>query len=513
MQLRGYQEELVSSVMKDIELEKNTLVHLPTGGGKTLCFFEVCKRFLEKRPTSTVCILLNRVLLLEQTINRIENIFPKNMIGIVCGSLNKRNYAPVTIATIGTVNKFARFGLTIVDESHMITLENNDSAYMQFLSNQQLILGVTATPWRASGYIYGKDKLWNKLTYTKPITEMIDEGWLVKPIIKKTNEEYDLTGIKTVMGDYAQDELSNRVENITKIEAQVKESLEKSSDRKHIMWVCVSINHAEMVKHKLEEKGEVVSIIHSLMPKKEIELAKCSFEQGHSRHLVSVSMATTGIDIPIADALIMLRPTKSSSLWVQTVGRVLRTSEDKKDALVLDYGRCAENCGPLDRPKIKGKGRNNILQDPPPMKFCSGCFSYIPVASVECPDCGKFFPKKENKDETKNLTPKASDAPLLSKDITPKAVDVSSLVAINTHQGKVKKCIKITFFPKNLFSREIYDFVFDNNIHNKFKRIGINGVFSIKDAERYNGIKVRTDIKQIIVSYKGNYPEVIDVRR
>jgi superfamily II DNA or RNA helicase len=84
------------------------------------------------------------VILLDQTVNRIKSMFPEEMIGTVCGSRGQKDYAPITIATIGSVRKDKPFALTVCDEAHFCT-QDPESGYGRFLKNQKLIFGLTAT--------------------------------------------------------------------------------------------------------------------------------------------------------------------------------------------------------------------------------------------------------------------------------------------------------------------------------------------------------------------------------
>jgi DNA repair protein RadD len=261
------------------------------------------------------------------------------------------------------------------------------------------------------------------------------------------------------MGDYALEELSKRVENQDKTSKQVAEALNKSIDRKAIIWVCTTIAHAELVAQELSNRGEYVNIIHSLNSSNDIIKRKEEFERGIVRHLVSVSMLSVGIDIPKIDCVVLLRPTKSSSLYVQICGRALRLYPEKKDALILDFGRCAENNGTLDCPNIRRGGhRITPIQTSPPMKFCPSCLSYISAALKQCPDCGYVYPAI-----APNLTATAGTAAVLSEEIEPQIIEVLPIVRIEAYRKKVD-CFKITFRPKNIFQKDILEWCFEFNL-------------------------------------------------
>lgn len=502
---RPYQSQAVAAIMATLREGKNPLLTACTGSGKTEVFFLVCQEFLQWKPSARICIVLNRVRLLDQTIARILKVFPDHMVGVVCGTRKARTgHKQITIGTIQSL-KAKEYDLVIVDEAHRAGIDNKQ--YGSFLSTQKLVLGVTATPWRNDGYIYGKDKLWPSVTYSKPIIEMINEGWLVPPICKKTNTEFDLSGIKTVMGDYDQSQLSLRVNESAKIDSQVTEALKSLEGRKSVAWICVNIDHADKVANALTEKGEPCVLIHSNLTDDENTYNINQFTSGAIRHSVSVSMITEGFDAPIVDSIVMMRPTKSSSLWVQCAGRALRLFPEKKNALILDFGKVIENCGPLSAPIVR-KGKSVLSPVSAPMKFCSSCLSYIAASYRNCPDCDYLFPAPE---PLKNLTRTASDLDPLNISKSFEWIEVNPIVRIDIHTGKKARCIRIKYEPKNIFSESIYDWAFQWNVKEKFKRIGIEGVNYFIDAEKYIKTSRRTNIKKILVEKKGQYKEIVEV--
>lgn len=505
MQLRPYQQDCVDQTLENLLSGKNALIWIPTGGGKTEIFFEICRRFVESRPDATVAIILNRVLLLDQTVKRIEKIFKD--VGIVCGSLNKKDYQQITVGTIGSMKDMS-FDLVVLDECHRSS-EKEDSLYRRFLNNQKTVLGVSATPWRYDGYIYGEGKRWPEVTYKKPLREMLDEGWLVTPIIRKSKEEFDLSGVKTRLGDYEQGELSKRVSDERKVSKQVTDALEKAYDRKSIAWICVNIDHANMVRNELFKRDESSVIIHSEKSNKEVISDKELFSSGFVRHAVSVMMLSEGFDAPRIDCVVMMRPTKSSSLWLQAAGRALRTFPDKKDALILDYGRVIESCGPLDSPVVRSAYKQLLSPAAPPMKFCESCLAYIPAAAMTCPHCDYKFPKPP---PDKNLTVKSSDASPLYRPIADTWVEVKPEVSIRFHLGKKKKCFRLQFYPKGFLSDPISDWAFDWNLSQKFSRLGIQGVYNVDQAMKYDNTKYKTNISKILLSYDGQYPTIKEMK-
>ena len=99
---------------------------------------------------------------------------------------------------------------------------------------------------------------------------------------------------------------------------------------------------------------------------------------------------TTGFNVPDIDALIVLRPTKSTGLHVQMMGRGMRTFAGKKDCLVLDLTDNILEHGPLDKIKVK-RGSDGDEIETAPQKECPECHSPCNIAARECPECGHEF--------------------------------------------------------------------------------------------------------------------------
>ncbi len=102
-----------------------------------------------------------------------------------------------------------------------------------------------------------------------------------------------------------------------------------------------------------------------------------------------MGVLTTGFNAPGVDLIAMLRPTKSTGLYVQMAGRGTRLAPGKADCLVLDFAGNVARHGPIDavKPKRPGSGEGNA-----PVKVCPDCQSILATAVRICPDCGHAFP-------------------------------------------------------------------------------------------------------------------------
>lgn len=414
--LRPYQERALELVWKDLCETKRALVSAPCGIGKGEIFMALCKRAIEVKPDVRILVLLNRTKLILQTARRfIKAGFLRT--GIYAASTGFKQIEQITIANVLSL-KSGEFDLIVIDEAHRFT---EDSAYEDavMLSPKALVAGFSATPYNASGFIYGEDRLFPRVSVRIGLREMINQGYLVKPVIKCTPLQIDTNGVSLIAGDFNQRELSERLGDTDKRAAQVVDALSRLVGRKSVIWSCLNIAHAESIAALINEI-EPALVIHSKMSEDEQENALATFSSGAVRHLVFVTIIAEGIDVPRIDAIVVLRPTRSPVLYVQIFGRGLRLFEGKTDCLILDYARVVESLGPLDSPQVRESGRST--GESIPMKFCKLCLSYIDIKAKTCPDCGYEFPPQIRRDNTEHTA--AESGMLLQEPVTHNVVRV-----------------------------------------------------------------------------------------
>jgi DNA repair protein RadD len=153
---------------------------------------------------------------------------------------------------------------------------------------------------------------------------------------------------------------------------------------------------------------------------------------GMVRALVNVDVLTTGYNDPEIDLLAMMRPTESCGLYVQIVGRGMRTAPGKADCLVLDYAGNALRHGPIDavNPDRKPSKGDGVA----PAKECPQCSMIIHAALRSCPGCGFEFPPIALK-----LDRVAKVAPILAAQVEPVEYSVKDVrYFIHTKPGKAE---------------------------------------------------------------------------
>ena len=377
MKLRQYQKDCISAMWSTIQKEKAALVWGATGCGKTIIFtkfIEQCKNFMEKKDLSfRAMVLVHKIDLVEQTVEKLKASTDVKDFGICCGSLNEANLGKqVTVASIQSVYKrpahlLPKINLLIVDEAHRYHRTKMYQALRQSLliNNPKMkVIYFTATPYdtKKGGFIFGKDSDYfgvDKPCYRIKMNEMVEQGYLCDITFQESPHKFDVSHLKVMSnGDFSEKslkELTAKASYKEKMKLQIEDALTRGVARKKFIWCCISIAHAEQIEKELMFKySEKVFCIHSKKKHEDnarmVEMFK---ESNDFRHLVSVTKLSEGSDIPIVDCIVGMRPTRSPILYPQVAGRGMRPHKDKENVLYLDYGGVVKALGHPSSPYIK----------------------------------------------------------------------------------------------------------------------------------------------------------------
>lgn len=482
----------------------HALLWCPTGAGKTQICLHLIKRCIEAKPGVKVLILLDKVELLNQTVKQLKEIFPS--VSEVCGTNGRNDTSGVIVAasiqTIVLMGELPVFNIVWIDEVHGADFEHGAYAevYRKISHEKLRLVGTTATPWRASGPIYGKKRFFESVDYHISMQKLIDNGHLVPPVCKRPDHQFETSSLRVTAGDFNEKDLGELALS-TKASNQVRDALERLKGREKVVWACINIEHAIRIHSEI---GESSALVHSLQTRDERLRNIRDFEHGGKRHLAFVSIVAEGYDFPPIDGIVLLRPTRSPNRYVQVVGRGLRPFEHKRDCLVLDYGRVIESLGPVDDPIIPTRGKGKAKEDSiPPMKFCPKCFSYCSTAVKECRDCGYIFPVVEN------LTKKAFDGKLLAGE-GPRTINAHRVV-LRKHVAKSgSNCICVDYGMVGLSEYFIFDNTWSKRLmESRLTALGVK-VYPTLDATVNQTVKGSYEIE-----YKkdGKYFKVVKIRK
>ena len=458
MILRDYQQECINTVWNDFFHSSRVLVSLPTGSGKSVIFQKLIEKSLEKKSDIKIVILFNRVKLLKQIHERLSQYIPN--IGIYCASLGRFDDNNILVASVHSIPTDKFFNLIIIDECHNIN--DIDGKYIKFISdsienNKSLkLVGFTATPFRNDGYIFGEGKFWPKINYTKDILYMINNGYLIRPVCLQPDYLIDTSKLRITAGDYNQSDVDKLTSDEEYTREQVIDALNRSIGRKKTIWFCSNIKHCELVKKILLSFGEWTVSVHSnLDDDQQNDDLDLFMTNDEVKHLTFVSIVSEGFDYPPIDCVVLLRPTRSPVMMMQTIGRALRPYGEKQNALILDYAQVVKELGPLTNPlvvrKEKGKSKNKKEQEL--QKVCPDCRTYNHPRSKTCKECSYEFPitVKGNlfADESADLLGRGDK--ILTLDVTH--------ITVSEYVSKAgNPCIKISYYTNDILKQPVSEF-------------------------------------------------------
>jgi DNA repair protein RadD len=317
----------------------------------------------------------------------------------------------------------------LVHNCHLIPRSSN-TTYRKFLDDLKQInpyirvIGWTATAFRTdSGMLHkGDDAIFSSIAYEYNVRDAIAEGYLCQPVTKASAVQIDTSHVGTRAGEFIPGQLEAAATDPATVQAVAGEIVRHGGDRKGWLFFGCGIEHCKMMRDALRERGISCECIFGDTPTAERDRIIAAYKRQEIRCLSAMNVLLIGFNAPHSDLLAMGRPTKSTGLWIQAVGRVLRLHPGKQDALVLCFGGNVARHGPIDRPFVKGEWRDG----PPgeaPTKTCPMCETPNPLSATECLECGYKFPPAVTKIDTK-----ASGGALLTTQIKPEFVEVTHAV-------------------------------------------------------------------------------------
>jgi len=401
--LRNYQEKCINIINDLIPDNETILIQAATGAGKTIIFSALVGRLINKFPHIRIVIITHLQQIVRQNIKKMGNFVEERRIGTACASIStnidtNRRLIVGSIQTLSSrCDELLKTDLLIIDEVHRLPPKNVNSQYKKLIdnliekNNELRIIGFTATPYRLkSGNIYGDDLCWFKnLSYKISINKLQKDNFLCNYKAKHIHDiKSELSTIK-VSGDYNVKQLSELMCGVKHLKSIVYAINDYAKLREHIIVFCVNINHAEKVHEKLKSLKINSAVLHSNMSKQQQKIILDMFESGRTQVLCVIGMLSEGADIPIIDCIIMARPTKSVSLYVQMIGRGLRIEQNKKDLLILDLSNNCITHGDPNDPIVVNK--NSKIKSEAPVKVCPKCFSVVAMLCKKCPECEHLF--------------------------------------------------------------------------------------------------------------------------
>jgi superfamily II DNA or RNA helicase len=328
MKLRPYQQEFLDAVDHCFrDGNRRILGVAATGAGKTILAAELMHR------EQGNCLFLADAK--ELVVQNSDKYFTHTgeRAGIEMGVQSARvGVDRVVVATSQTLHRRIgkydadHFNLIICDEAHRNSLGEAPQKIFNHFSYAK-ILGVTATPFRSDRKELGN--FYEKIAIDIGLDRLIREGYLSRIQIKSFPMSVDLRDVQNSGGDYSTTDLGAVIEPI--LQEAANQLITHAADRKKIVIFLPLVKTSIRMTRILNDMG--IKAVH--VSGEDREYLR-EFTHGDARVICNAQLLTTGWDCPHVDCVLVLRPTKSLSLYSQMVGRGTRIHEGKDKLLLLD---------------------------------------------------------------------------------------------------------------------------------------------------------------------------------
>jgi len=351
--LYDYQIEDLNTIFKcfdDSEETANILYQLPTGGGKTVVFSEIARRYIKQKKKKVV-VLTHRIELSAQTSKMLTGFGVQNkIINSEVKELRDQDEYACFVAMVETLNnrlqeekvEINNIGLVIIDEAHY----NSFRKLFKYFENS-IILGVTATPLSSNIKLPMKDN-YQKLIIGESIQSLIKKKFLAKANVY--NYDVSLQNLKLgINGDYtvkSSDELYGNQSMLGKLLTAYNEIAKGTKT----LIFNNGINTSRYVYETFKKAGYNIRHLDNKNNASERRDILEWFSTTPDAILTSVSILTTGFDEPTVQTIILNRATRSLTLYFQMIGRGSRVLPHKKDFTVVDMGNNVARFGMWSAP-------------------------------------------------------------------------------------------------------------------------------------------------------------------
>lgn len=409
MTLRQYQRESIDAIYDYFYAGGgNPLVVLPTGAGKSLVIAALCQELMEQNPAMRIAVVTHAKELISQNFMELIKLWPSAPAGIYSAGVGRRDtHSRILFCGIQSVwNKvdmIGAFDLVIVDEAHMIPNEA-DTTYVRFIEDLRAktpdfrVIGLTATPYRMkSGRLdRGEGKLFDDIVYEANVSDLIRDGYLSPLISKATANEFDVAGVAKRGGDFVPGALEVAINKDWIVREAVAELVQLGEARRAWLVFCAGVHHAQAVRDEVRTHGISCEVVTGETEKGVRDRVIRQFSNGEIRCLTNVNVLSTGFNVPHVDLIGLMRPTMSTGLYVQQVGRAFRRAPGKENALILDWAGAVRRHGPVDAINVlsdrRAKGSGAVQEGDIRAKACPACNELVAIATRTCPCCGHEWP-------------------------------------------------------------------------------------------------------------------------
>lgn len=391
MIIRQYQSDLTNKT-RDLMMRgyKTVLMQSPTGSGKTVIVSYMLDTASKKG--FDCWFLVHRRELIKQSCNTFDMVGLKY--GVIAANFDISPQKKVQICSVGTLvrrlGKIRPPKMIVWDECHHSASNSWDKIHKAFPGTFHI--GLTATPERLDGK--GLRPWFSTMVEGPSVEWLIKNNYLTKyKAFAPSTIEID--GVKTLGGDFNKRDLAIAADKPSITGDAIREYKKHCDGARNVVF-CASIEHSIHVVDSFNRAGIPAEHVDGKTRDTDRDKAISNFKSGKTRVLSNVDLFGEGFDVPAIEAVTLLRPTQSLSLYLQQVGRALRPSQGKECAYILDHAGNIERHGLPDQTREWSlDGREKKKKSGVTVKLCKVCFYANPIFRTECEECGTPFASKK----------------------------------------------------------------------------------------------------------------------
>lgn len=355
IELRPYQHECIEAIAT--AKTNRQLVALPTGTGKTIIFATIAKQC-----NGRTLILAHRDELIQQAVSKLEMVWEGVDIGVVKAERNEVD-RQVIVGSVQTVSKENRleqlptdFDFIVSDEAHHSAAATYRRIYKYLgvmaddIPSDTLHLGVTATPERTDQL--GLDDIFDEIVFHRSIRDFIPD-YLCDLRCVQIMTHVNINGVKTWAGDLKAEQLSALL-NTANCNELIVEAWKEHALGRLTLCFTTDVAHARDLCATFQAANIKAEWICGDTPMTERRDTLAKFARDEIEVLTNCSVLTEGYDNPALNCIILARPTKSTLLYTQMIGRGTRTFPGRKDCLILDISCIATEHDLVSFPSLFG---------------------------------------------------------------------------------------------------------------------------------------------------------------
>lgn len=378
MKLRPYQAKLIYDIKVELSKgSKSILAVLSCGGGKSIIQAMIAKGATDKG--NRVLFLVHRKELCQQ----IRDTFRACKVDMNLCSVEM-------VQTVSRkVTKISKPKLIITDEAHHCYSASYLKIYDYFYD--VIRLGFTATPIRMGDG--GLGKVFDVMVQSVTTKWLIENGFL-SPYEYYSVKLINTEDVHVKRGDFDTREVAELVEQ-NFVYGETLKNYEKLAKGKKTIIYCATIEQSKETIKKFQDSGYKAAHIDGTTPQGQRTRLVEQFRENQINILSNVDLFGEGFDIPDCECVILLRPTKSLTLFIQQSMRSMRYKQGKTAIIIDHVGNVYEHGLPDQEREWTLKAKQQKEKETIKIKECDNCYKVIPRADKVCKHCGYLFPVNE----------------------------------------------------------------------------------------------------------------------